>query len=111
MLYCESVKYYYVYIITNYNNTTLYTGITANLTKRMNDHLNKAKTKSFSTKYNLVKLIYYEEHRSILTAISREKHIKGWRRSRKIDLIQKMNPDWDDLLDSSRGIPLKSPAE
>lgn len=86
----------YVYIITNKNNSTLYTGVTSNLVKRIFEHKNKF-VEGFSKKYNLNKLVYYEISESILSAIEREKYIKGKRRDFKINLINSMNPDWDDL--------------
>ncbi|MCP4581196.1 MAG: GIY-YIG nuclease family protein [candidate division Zixibacteria bacterium] len=87
---------YYVYIITNKNNTVLYTGITRNLVKRVYKHKNKL-TKGFSKRYNLDKLVYYEIFDDPYNAISREKQIKAGSRKKKIELIDKFNPDWLDL--------------
>jgi len=87
---------YYVYIMTNKNNTTLYAGVTSNLVKRVWQHKNKI-TKGFTSKYNLTKLVYYETGYSIDNAIAREKQIKAGSRKKKIDLINKMNPRWKDL--------------
>jgi len=86
----------YVYILTNTNNTVLYTGVTSNLVKRVYEHKNK-EVRGFTEKYSLHKLIYYEIFEDILNAITREKQIKGWLRSKKISLIEKLNPDWNDL--------------
>jgi len=89
---------YYVYIITNKNNTVLYTGVTRNLIKRVYEHKNKL-TKGFSKRYNLDKLVYYEIFEDSFNAISREKQIKAGSRKRKIELINEFNPDWLDLYD------------
>jgi putative endonuclease len=87
----------FVYIITNTNNTVLYTGVSSNLRERMIQHKAKKFPGSFSAKYNLDKLIYYEEFSSIGDAIKREKQIKGGNRKRKIALIDSINPEWRDL--------------
>lgn len=89
-------KSYYVYIITNFTNTTLYIGITNNLARRIYEHKNKL-VKGFSGKYNLNKLIYYEETNDIYSAITREKQLKNWHRDWKINLIKNKNPDFQDL--------------
>jgi putative endonuclease len=86
-----------VYIMTNQWKSTLYTGVTADLRKRNYQHKNKANVKSFSAKYNLSKLVYFEVFHNIEEAIAREKQIKSGSRSKKITLIEKMNPEWDDL--------------
>ncbi len=87
---------YYVYIITNKNNTVLYTGITNNLERRIYEHKNKL-LKSFSSKYNLNKLVYCEITSDINSAIEREKKIKSGSRKKKIELINSINPQWKDL--------------
>ena len=87
---------YYVYIITNKPYGTLYTGVTSNLIKRTYEHKSSF-IKSFSKKYNLNKLIYYEIHEDINEAIKKEKQIKRWQRTWKIKLIEKSNPKWQDL--------------
>ena len=87
---------YYVYIITNFNNTVLYIGVTNNIKRRMYEHKNKL-IKGFSCKYNLNKLVYYETTTSITSAIEYEKKLKGYIRKRKEDLIIKQNPNWIDL--------------
>jgi len=89
-------KQYYIYIITNKNNTVLYTGVTNDLIKRVYQHKNKI-VKGFSKRYNLEKLIYYEIFDDPYNAISREKQLKGGSRQDKIDLIDGLNPDWEDL--------------
>ncbi len=86
----------YVYILTNKNNTTLYTGVTSNLPKRIYEHKNKL-VDGFSKKYNLDKLVYYEIFDEIIEAISREKQIKAGSRKKKIELINSQNPEWEDL--------------
>ena len=92
-------KQSYIYIITNKNNTTLYTGVTSDLVKRIYEHKNKI-LKGFSSRYNLDKLVYYEIYDDINLAIAREKQIKAGSRQKKIDLINSINKDWNDLYDS-----------
>jgi len=87
----------YVYILTNKNHTVLYTGVTSNLAKRLWEHQNSAYPQSFTTKYNVFKLVYYEGFHSIEEAIAREKQIKGGSRAKKEKLINSMNHDWNDL--------------
>ncbi len=91
------MKTNYVYILTNYTNTTLYIGVTSNIYRRLCEHNDKA-VDSFTKKYNLNKLVYVEEYSSIVDAIAREKQLKGWRRERKNALINSMNPEWKDLI-------------
>ena len=89
---------YYIYIITNPERTVLYTGVTNDLSQRLIEHwVNKGQPKTFAGKYYCYNLIYYEEFRYINDAIAREKEIKGWRRSKKLELIKAMNPDWTFL--------------
>jgi len=90
----------YVYIITNKNNTVLYTGVTSDIVKRMIAHKNKTYFNSFTAKYNCEKLVYFESFQSINEAILREKQIKGSSRKNKIRLIESLNPKWLDLSDS-----------
>lgn len=90
------MKNYYVYIITNFTNSTLYVGVTNNLERRLYEHKNKL-IDGFSKRYNLNKLVYYEETTSIETAIEREKQLKSWKRDKKETLIKNMNPTWKDL--------------
>ncbi len=89
----------YVYIVTNKTCTTLYTGVTSNLIKRIYEHKNKL-LNGFSKRYNLSILVYYECIETIEAAIAREKQIKAGSRQKKIDLIQSINPDWKDLYES-----------
>lgn len=87
---------YYVYIITNKNNTVLYAGVTSDLKRRVYEHKGKL-VDGFTKKYNLNKLVYYEVLEDIHTAISREKQIKAGSRQKKIDLINGLNKKWTDL--------------
>ena len=87
----------FVYILTNKNNSVLYTGVTSNLKERIEQHKGRKHPESFSKRYNCNKLVYYEVHDSIVEAIAREKIIKGGSRKRKLDLINSTNPGWTDL--------------
>jgi putative endonuclease len=87
----------FVYIMTNDNNSVLYTGVTSNLKDRVLQHIRKKYPDSFSARYNLGKLVYYEELQTIGEAIEREKQIKGGSRKKKINLINSMNQEWKDL--------------
>ena len=87
---------YYVYMITNWNNKVLYTGVTNNLERRIFEHKNKI-IKGFTSKYNINKLVYFDYTDNINSAIAREKQIKGWTRKKKNELIEEMNPEWKDL--------------
>ena len=89
-------KRWYVYIITNYTNTVLYIGVTNNLVRRINEHRQGIGSK-FAKRYNLYKLIWFEEFASPVEAITAEKRLKGWRREKKVRLIEKNNPHWQDL--------------
>jgi putative endonuclease len=89
-------KQYYVYIMTNITNTVIYTGVTNNLLRRVNEHKKKL-TKGFTSKYNINKLIYFEAGEDIYGALTREKQIKSWSRKKKIGLITSTNPDWNDI--------------
>ncbi len=88
----------HVYIITNKNNTVLYTGVTSDLVKRMYQHKSKI-YKGFAAKYNCEKLVYFEGFDSIEMAIDREKQIKKYKRIKKINLIEIDNPEWENLSD------------
>jgi putative endonuclease len=90
-------KYYFVYIATNKLNTVLYTGVTNNISQRGDQHKNKINKNSFTAKYNINKIVYYETTTDVYTAIEREKQIKGYRRKKKLDLIRSLNPGWKDL--------------
>jgi putative endonuclease len=87
----------YVYILTNKNKTVLYIGVTNNLKRRIEEHKFEPKNGSFSARYNLEKLVYYESHPWIDEAIAREKQLKAGSRKKKIELINALNPEWKDL--------------
>ena len=89
-------KNYYVYILASKRNGTLYIGVTSNLLKRVSEHKQKI-IKGFTEKYNVDKLVYYEQTNSIISAIEREKQLKKWERKWKLELIEKKNPEWEDL--------------
>ncbi len=89
---------YFVYILTSHHNTVLYTGVTRDVKKRVYEHKTK-RCPCFTSKYNVTKLVYYEAFQDIRDAIAREKQIKAGSRQKKIDLIEKMNPGWQDLYD------------
>ena len=86
----------YVYIMTNKNNTVLYTGVTNDLIRRVYEHKNKL-VDGFTKKYNIIKLVYYEIFDEINLAIEYEKKIKGGPRRKKIELIESINKNWNDL--------------
>lgn len=94
---------YFVYIMTN-RSKTLYTGVTNDLMRRVFEHKNKL-VPGFTSKYNINKLIYVEATPDVRAAISREKQIKGWVRSRKIVMIEAVNPTWRDLSSDWGGDP------
>ena len=94
---------YYVYIMTNKHCTVLYTGVTNNLVRRVYEHKNHLDKNSFTSKYNVTKLVYFEETTDVRAAIEREKQIKSWSRDRKTDLIFKTNPHWVDLYNQILG--------
>ncbi len=87
---------YYIYILTNKYNTTFYIGVTNSITKRLFEH-RTGLTDGFTKKYNLKKLVYLEEYNDIKEAIAREKQLKNWHRDWKLNLIRKMNPEFNDL--------------
>jgi putative endonuclease len=86
---------YWVYIVSS-NSGTLYIGVTDSLTRRMLEH-KSGEIEGFASKYHCHRLVYYESFDNILKAISREKQLKGWRRSKKIALIESLNPRWEDF--------------
>jgi putative endonuclease len=97
----------FVYIITNENNSVLYTGVTSEIRQRIHQHKSKTFLKSFSSRYNICKLVYIESFETIGEAIKKEKQIKAGSRMKKIKLINKINPEWNDLslnLDGSWGL-------
>ena len=87
---------YYIYLMTNNSNNVLYTGITNDLARRITEHKLK-EINGFTAKYNVVKLVYYEEFSQVEEAITREKQIKAGSRKKKIALIESINPEWTDL--------------
>ncbi|MBI3585112.1 MAG: GIY-YIG nuclease family protein [Nitrospinae bacterium] len=89
-------RQYYIYIMTNQNNTTIYTGITNNLKRRVFEHKEKL-VEGFTKRYNIIKLVYYEVVGDVSSAILREKQIKGGSRAKKIALIKGLNKGWKDL--------------
>lgn len=86
----------YVYLLANKHNNVLYTGVTNDLIRRVYEHKNKL-VAGFTQKYNVDRLVYFEICSGIVVAIEREKQIKGWSRKKKQDLINSLNPEWDDL--------------
>ena len=88
---------YYVYMMTNKYNNVLYTGFTSNLIRRIYVHKEHMDPKSFTTRYHVEKLVYYESTTDVRSAIEREKQIKSWNRTRKNQLVESMNPQWRDL--------------
>ena len=91
---------YYIYILTNRNRTVLYTGVTNDLKRRLDEHCNTLNKGAFTSKYNCFYLIYYEHFTDIREAIKREKQIKGWTRLKKENLISGFNKSWEFLNDS-----------
>jgi len=89
-------KIYAVYILTNYNETTFYVGVTGDLPKRIWEHKNKV-VEGFTKKYNVDRLVYYELTKDVESALNREKQLKRWHRQWKINLIKEMNPEFKDL--------------
>ena len=89
-------KIYYIYIMTNLHNSTLYTGITNDLHRRVQEH-KRGEGGKFTRKYKLKKLVYYEAFPDVRAAIAREKQIKGGSRMKKLMLIETLNPNWADL--------------
>ena len=87
---------YYVYIMTNWNNKVMYTGVTNDLERRIYEHKNKLND-GFTKKYNINKLVYFDSTPDVKAAIEHEKHIKGLTRKKKNALVETMNPTWEDL--------------
>ncbi len=87
---------YFVYLLTNWNHNVIYVGVTNNLIRRLYEHKNKL-IDGFTKKYNIGKLVYFEETSDVSAAIYREKEIKKWRREKKNSLVVSINPDWQDL--------------
>lgn len=91
---------YFVYILSSYNRRTVYVGVTNNLPRRVYEHKNHLLNDSFTARYHVDRLVYYESTSSSYEAISREKQLKGWNRERKNKLIEAHNPNWDDLYET-----------
>jgi putative endonuclease len=90
------MRHFFVYILCNKRNGTLYTGVTSDLIKRVYEHKNNL-ADNFTKKYNVHKIVWYEIHQTAESAITREKQIKKWERKWKLELIERDNPDWNDL--------------
>ena len=91
-----------VYMMSNFTGSTIYTGVTSDLLARVVQHKEMHYSNSFTARYKCFKLVYYESFHSIEEAIAREKQIKGWKRFKKVNLIEAMNPNWNDLTDDVR---------
>ena len=91
---------YYVYIMANQKGNVIYTGVTNDLLRRVYEHKNHLDQGSFTARYNVEKLVYFQVTSDVESAIEREKQIKGWNRKRKNKLIENKNPDWMDLYES-----------
>ena len=99
-------SHYFVYLLAS-KSRTLYVGVTNDLSRRMYEH-KQGLVRGFSWKYNVDRLVYFESTSDVLAAIAREKQIKGWRRTKKVTLIESANPDWKDLTEEvgeAQGIP------
>ena len=91
---------YYVYILSNKLNTAIYTGVTRDLIRRVYEHKKHLDPNSYTAKYDITKLVYYESSSDVNAAIEREKQIKGWNRKRKNKLVESKNPLWAELYDT-----------
>ena len=89
-------KSYFIYILTNKNHTVFYTGVTNDLVRRVYEHKSKL-IDGFTSRYNIKHLVYYEEFNDVKDALEREKQIKDYRREKKLALINRINPNMDDL--------------
>ena len=87
----------YVYILTNVSNVAIYVGVTNDLMRRVSEHKAHIDPKGYTARYDITKLVYFEETPSPYEAISREKQLKSWPRSRKNKLVNTKNPEWNDL--------------
>jgi putative endonuclease len=88
---------YYVYILASKTNVTIYTGVTNDLVRRVYEHRQNILPESFTAKYGVHKLVYYEQTGDVRAALEREKQIKSWKRVRKNALVESLNPTWEDL--------------
>jgi putative endonuclease len=89
------MKEYFVYILAS-RSRTLYVGVTNDLERRVAEHRSK-RVPGFTSRYNITRLVYFEETTDVRSALAREKEIKGWNRARKVALIERANPTWEDL--------------
>ena len=87
---------YWVYILANWNHRVLYTGVTNDLTRRLYEH-KSGLHEGFTKKYRVTNLVYFEQTSDVNAAIAREKQIKGWRREKKVAIVEQVNPEWNDL--------------
>jgi len=87
----------YIYILTNEHKNVMYVGVTNDLVRRMYEHKNHLIRNSFTARYNVDRLVYYEYTNNPVAAIEREKQLKGWNRARKNKLVESKNPNWEDL--------------
>ncbi len=94
------MKTYYVYILANMTNVSIYVGVTNNLLRRVYEHKNELDSDSFTAKYGIHKLVYYETTFDVHAALEREKQLKSWNRARKNRLVESMNPKWEDLYET-----------
>ncbi len=94
---------YYVYILASDTNYSVYIGVTSDLIRRVYEHREHLDSDSFTSKYNIHKLVYFEETSDVRAALEGEKQLKGWRRSKKNALIESTNPEWKDLYPSLLG--------
>ena len=95
----ESIRWimaYYVYMMTNQYRNVLYTGVTNDLIRRVYEHRNHLIKDSFTARYHITKLVYFEATEDIKSALEREKQIKSWKRARKDALVESQNPTWED---------------
>jgi putative endonuclease len=99
MMWSRETVAYYVYILASRKNGATYVGITNDLVRRVHEHQAKA-VRGFTSKYNITRLVWFEIYDDPISAISREKELKKWKRSWKIRLIESQNPNWDDLYES-----------
>lgn len=88
---------YYVYILTNANKNLIYIGVTNNLIRRVYEHKHHLDKGSYTARYNIDQLVYFEETSDVEAAISREKQLKGWNRARNNRLVESKNPEWKDI--------------
>lgn len=94
----------FIYILTNKTHTVLYVGVTSNLLQRILDHKEHRYQNSFSSRYKVDQLVYWESFQEIGAAIMREKQLKGGSRQKKLNLINSLNPEWNDLYESIKEI-------